>query len=196
MLAYFCKMEYQEAINTGLEAVKSGKIILCPTDTIWGLSCDATNDEAIDRIFALKKRDPNKSFIILINSNAMLNNCVKEIPEVVWDLVDFSTSPLSIVMDQGQYVSKKALHPNGSIAFRWIKEGYCYDLLNKFRKPIISTSPNFSGEPSPANFADVNPEIKAAVDFVVPEAYGKNMTGKASKIIKVRNNGEVEIIRK
>lgn len=181
------------------EAVKQlskGNVILCPTDSVWGLSCDATNETAVNKIFELKKRDPMKSFIILLNSDAMVNNCVKEIPGIVWDLIDLSTEPLSIVMNGGLYVAKNAIHEDGSIAFRMIKSGIANDILGKFRKPMISTSTNFSGEPTPLSFTEVNAEIKSKVDYTVPEMYAKEMSGKPSKMIKVKENGEITILRK
>lgn len=183
-------------INQAVEHLKNGDVILCPADTIWGLSCDATNEEAINKLFDLKKRDPKKSFIILLNSDAMINNCIKDVPGVAWDLIDLSTEPLSIIMDGAMYVAKNAIHEDGSIAFRMIKTGICNDILNKFRKPIISTSPNLSGEPTPIQFSDINKLIQENVDYTIPQEFVNTMTGKPSKIIKIKENGEVTIIRK
>jgi L-threonylcarbamoyladenylate synthase len=189
-------MNKKELIDQAVEQLKKGKVILCPADTIWGLSCDATNDVAINKIFELKKRDKKKSFIILLNSDAMINNCIKEIPGIVWDLIDLSTEPLSIIMDGAQYVAKNAINENGSIAFRRVKSGIVNDIITKFRKPIISTSPNLSGESTPITLSQISSEIKSNVDFTVPEEFAKGMTGKSSKLIKVKTNGEVIIVRK
>ncbi|MCB0802817.1 MAG: Sua5/YciO/YrdC/YwlC family protein [Flavobacteriales bacterium] len=189
-------MNKKEVIDQAVEHLKNGSIILCPTDTIWGLSCDATNKVAVQKLLDLKKRDPNKSFIILLNSDAMINNCIKDMPSVAWDIIDLSNEPISLIMDGALYVAENAIHKDGSIAFRMIKSGFCFDLLTKFRKPIISTSPNFSGEKTPLRLNDINAEIKAKVAFQIPEEFAGEMSGKPSKILKIKPNGEVTIIRK
>ena len=189
-------MEKREVINEAINHLNKGEVILCPTDSIWGLSCDATNEDAVKKILALKKRDDKKGFTILLNSDAMVNNCMKDVPGVVWDLIDLSTEPLSIVIDHGMYVAKNAMHENGSISFRYINHGFCNDLLTKFRKPIVSTSANLSGEETPIVYQKINPEIRNNVAYSIPEKIATDMSGKPSKIIKIKENGEVIILRK
>ncbi|MEX2379670.1 MAG: Sua5/YciO/YrdC/YwlC family protein, partial [Vicingaceae bacterium] len=165
-------------------------------DSIYGISCDATNEEAVQKIIDLKGRSADKSFIVLINSDRMINQCFKDIPEVVWDMIDFSESPLTIVMEGGQYVAPKVLNPDGSLGMRSIKSGSINDILRRFNKPIVSTSPNFSGESTPMNFNEINEGIKSAVDFVFPDFLDDKMSGQPSKIIRIKPNGEVKILRK
>lgn len=189
-------MKRKEAIEKCIEALKNGRSIICPTDSLWGLSCDACNEDAINELAEIKQRDKTKSYIVLVHSDAQINNCVKDIPGVAWDMIDYATSPLSLVLDQGQYVAKNALHPSGSIAIRKIKSGFCYELLKKYGKPIVSTSANFSGQPSALSFSDIDSEIIEKVSFSVPESCVEKMSGKASKIVKIAANGEVTILRK
>lgn len=196
MHAYFCKMTKIDAIQEAVQNLKSGNIILCPTDTIYGISCDATNEEAVQKIIDLKGRDQSKSFIILVNSDRMVNQCFKDIPEVVWDMIDLNDQPLTIVMDDGRYVANNVLNQDGSLGMRYVKSGAIHEILKKHNKPIVSTSPNFSGEPTPMTHEEINPEILASLDYVFPNIVEDEMSGKPSKIIQVKSNGEVKILRK
>lgn len=189
-------MTKNEAIQEAVQNLKSGNIILCPTDTIYGISCDATNEAAVQKIIDLKGRDQSKSFIILVNSDRMVNQCFKDIPEVVWDMIDLNDQPITIVMDDGQYVAKNVLNRDGSLGMRYIKSGAINEILKKHNKPIVSTSANFSGEPSPMSYDEINTELFDQLDFVFPNVSEEEMSGKPSKIIQIRSNGEVKILRK
>lgn len=189
-------MRKNDAINFAVENLKAGKLILCPTDSIYGISCDATNAEAVEKIVALKGRDANKSFIVLLNSDRMLNQCFNEIPAIVWDLVDFSDQPLTIVMEEGKYVAPNVLNEDGSLGMRYIKNGAMNDILRKFNKPIVSTSPNRSAQATPMNFSAIDNHIKEGVDFIFPAELAEEMSNKPSKIIRIKTNSEVEILRK
>ncbi len=188
-------MDYKNVITEAVDALRLGKPILCPADTIWGLSCDATNQEAVSQIYELKKRSLSKSMVVLVNSDSMINQSIKEIPEVAWDLIDLADKPLSIIMDATTYLAPNVVHEDGSVAIRMVKSGFIYDLLQKFRKPIVSTSPNFSGDPTPLSFKDINADLVRQIDHVVPEEFDKDLTGAPSKIIKLSNSGEISIIR-
>lgn len=182
-------------INKCLEILKSGGIILYPTDTVWGIGCDATNAEAVAKIFKLKQRAEAKSLIVLVASDAMLQNHVAEVPELAWDIIDLATSPTTIIYPKGKNLAKNVLAENGSIAIRMIKDDFCVQLLQKFRKPIVSTSANISGTPTPFNFKSIQKPIKKGVDYVVDAAFDKG-THQPSALIKLGLSGEIEIIRK
>tara|TARA_B100000965_G_scaffold355574_1_gene333004 strand:+ start:59 stop:628 length:570 start_codon:yes stop_codon:yes gene_type:complete len=189
-------MNQNEAITKAVEHLKNGDVILSPTDTIYGLSCDASNEKAVEKIKQIKGRDEGKSFIVLINSDRMMNQCFKDIPGVVWDMVDLSDSPLTIVMDEGRFVAPNVLNADGSLGVRMVKKGAINQILQKFGKPIVSTSPNLSGEPSPLEFQLIDKAISNQVDFTFPYSSDIEMSGKPSKIIRIAQNGEVKILRK
>jgi len=176
-----------------LETLKSGGIILYPTDTIWGIGCDATDDEAVMRIFELKNRDQNKPLIILVESEKRLQDLV-EVPAVAWDIMDLSEKPITIVYDAPKGISKNLLAEDGSIGIRLVKDEFCKRLISKLNKPIVSTSANFSGEKSPKSFADISQKLINKVDAV---AEGQNRVSKweASSIIRVWNDGKIKVIR-
>ena len=142
-----------------LETLKSGGIILYPTDTIWGIGCDATDDKAVMRIFELKNRDQNKPLIILVESEKRLQDLV-EVPAIAWDIMDLSEKPITIVYDAPKGISKNLLAEDDSIGIRLVKDEFCKRLISKLNKPIVSTSANFSGEKSPKSFADISPKTK------------------------------------
>lgn len=185
----------KEEIEKVAEVVRNGGVILYPTDTVWGLGCDPSNDEAINKILDIKKRPSGKSFILLVPSEALLQRYVKEIPEICYDLLDAATQPLTIVYPGAQYLSKLIPAEDNSVAIRLTKDPFCVQLMNKLKFGLVSTSANFSGEKSPAKLAEVSPEITNQVDYVVnlPQHVG---TAVPSQIIKIRQNGEFVIIRK
>ena len=176
-----------------LETLKSGGIILYPTDTIWGIGCDATDDEAVMKIFDLKNRDQNKPLIILVESEKRLQDLV-EVPAVAWDIMDLSEKPITIVYDAPKGISKNLLAKDGSIGIRLVKDEFCKILISKLNKPIVSTSANFSGEKSPKSFADISQKLINEVDAVAEE---QNRVSKweASSIIRVWNDGKIKVIR-
>ena len=177
-----------------LETLKSGGTILYPTDTIWGIGCDATNVQAIQKIFDIKKRDENKSFIILVETVKRLQDLV-DVPEVAWDIIDLSEKPVTIIYEKAEGLPKELLAEDGSIGIRLIKDDFCKRLITKMNRPLVSTSANFSGEKSPMKFSDISAEIKNAVDFVVEDLEDKVSEFSGSSIIKVWKDGRIKIIR-
>lgn len=190
---YFCRVKTQ--INKALEVLKEGGVILYPTDTIWGLGCDPKNESAIKKIKAIKKRSEGKNFIILVDSERLLNRYVKEIPEVCYDLIDYANRPLTIVYPQGQHVSKLVMAEDNSIAIRLTKNEFCKKLIQQFKSGIVSTSANISGQDSPKKFSDIPEDILKQVDYVVDLPLS-NPNTEPSQIIKISHKSEVTIIRK
>ena len=177
-----------------LETLKSGGIILYPTDTIWGIGCDATDDEAVMKIFELKNRDQNKPLIILVESEKRLQDLV-EVPAVAWDIMDLSEKPITIVYDAPKGISKNLIAEDGSIGIRLVKNEFCKRLISKLNKPIVSTSANFSGEKSPKSFADISQKLINKVDAVAEDQKNRVSKWEASSIIRVWNDGRIKVIR-
>lgn len=182
-------------IDRAAEVVKNGGVILYPTDTIWGIGCDPNNEEAIQKVMAIKKRADNKSFLILVNSERLLSRYVKEIPEVCYDLLDCASAPLTIVYPNGQHLSKRIMGVDLSIGIRLTDYAFCSQLINRLKHGIVSTSANVSGQKSPSSFQDISKEIIEAVDYVVNLPKEANAP-QASQIIKISAKSEIEIIRK
>ena len=177
-----------------LETLKSGGIILYLTDTIWGIGCDATDDEAVMKIFKLKNRDQNKPLIILVESEKRLQDLV-EVPAVAWDIMDLSEKPITIVYNAPKGISKNLLAEDGSIGIRLVKDEFCKRLISKLNKPIVSTSANFSGEKSPKSFADISQKLINEVDAVAEDQKNRVSKWEASSIIRVWNDGRIKVIR-
>ena len=186
----------QSEINKATEFLKNGKVILYPTDTIWGIGCDATNSDAVKKIFSIKKRADNKAMVILISEIGQLYDYVEKIPELAWDMADFAENPLTIIYPKGKGVALELLANDGSIAIRLVKDDFCRKLISKFRKAIVSTSANISGDESPRSFKQITPEILSAVDYVVNWKQQEASASKPSTIIKLEMNGEIKFIRK
>jgi len=182
-------------IDKCIEVLNAGEIILYPTDTVWGLGCDATNEVAVKKIYALKQRSEYKSLNILVNNDAMLKKHVTEVSDLAWDLIDLTSSPTTIIFPNAKNLAKNVIATDGSIAIRMIKEGFCYQLMQKFRKPLVSTSANISNMPTPLTFNDISKEIISNVAYVV-DASLDNGTHQPSALIKLGVNGEVEVLRK
>ena len=200
-------MKLDEVYSAALEALNKGGTILYPTDTVWGLGCDATNPEAVARIFEIKKRDDSKSLVLLADSLDMVAKYIKEIPSIAIDLVEVNDAPMTLIYpgafagEQGAAADRRRLAWNcvaedGSVGIRIPLMDWCKQLVFKLGRPIVSTSANISGEPTPLRFSAIDPAIKEAVDFVVPPSVDTQSTGKASQILKVGLKGEIEIIRK
>jgi L-threonylcarbamoyladenylate synthase len=189
------QLKMREEIDHAIAVLQKGGVILYPTETVWGLGCDATNDEAVEKIYKLKQRQHAKSMIILVHDDSMLNKYVKEVPSIAWDLIDCATEPMTIIYPEAQNLPKNLIAEDGSIAIRKIHHEFCSSLLQKFRKPIVSTSANISNTPTPKTFLEIQPEILNNVDYVV-NLPNSAATGKSSSIIKVGLKGEIEIIRK
>ncbi|OYD44056.1 L-threonylcarbamoyladenylate synthase [Sphingobacterium cellulitidis] len=186
----------KEDLNQALETLKSGGLILYPTDTIWGIGCDATNPEAVEKIFALKGRDKGKSMIILLGNDNQLVSYVREVPEVAYELLDASEKPLTIIYSNAKNLAPNAIAEDGSIGIRVVNHPFCEQLLQRFRKPIVSTSANISGEPSARNFSEISEDIIQGVDYVVKFGQQELSNGTASTIMKLDPSGKFEFIRK
>ena len=185
----------QEEINKVLTVLENGGIILYPTDTIWGIGCDAKNEAAIHKIYEIKKRIHSKSLIILLDDDRKLNRFVREVPEVVWDILDYATKPTTVIYPEAINLPKNIVANDGSIAIRITKNDFCRKLIQRFKNPIVSTSANIAGSEAPKDFKDIAPEILKAVDHVVNlDAFEKN--NEPSTIIKIGLKGELNIIRK
>ena len=182
-------------IKNCIEHLKNGGLILYPTDTIWGIGCDANNLEAVKKIYALKRRENSKSLICLVADERMLNRYIKEIPEVAQDIIEVSENPTTIIYDNPVNVASNLIGSDNSIGIRIPDNEFCYQLIRKFNGAIVSTSANISGEPTPKDFSEISDDILKGVDYVV-NLYQDKKTTKASSIIKLSNNGLVTIIRK
>lgn len=182
-------------IAKALEVLAAGGLILYPTDTVWGIGCDATNAAAVEKIYALKRRTDKLSMIVLVDSVDNVVRYVREVPEVAWELLEAADKPLTLIMPGGTGVANNLLPDEKTIAIRVPKNEFCEKLLRKLRRPLVSTSANISGEPTPMSYADICEEIKNGVDFVVSPASEKSSTGKPSSIIKLGMGGEFSIIR-
>jgi len=184
----------QTEINNCLNVLKKGGIILYPTDTVWGIGCDATNYEAVEKIFQLKKRANNKSMICLVKDFKMLNQYIEEIPEVTYDIIKYAVTPTTIY-DRPLHVAENLIAEDNSIAIRVVRDGFVGQLIKKFKKPIVSTSANLSGKAAPNNFQEINKKILEGVGHVVNLGQ-KGNSNKPSSIIKITTTGSVTIIRK
>lgn len=182
---------YQEAI----QSLKSGGVIIYPSDTLWALGCDARFDASIEKLFEIKQRPIDKGLIVLISKIEQLNEYVEQVPDIAWDLVEFAEDPLTVIYPKGKNVSKHVLGPDGSIAIRLVKDEFCKGLLYRYQRAIISTSVNLSGAPAAKSLDEIMPEISSQVDFVLKPEAGQKLTQKASKIVQLGLGGEFKIIR-
>jgi L-threonylcarbamoyladenylate synthase len=188
-------MEMLEDVKKAVEVLRNGGVIVYPTDTIWGLGCDATNEKAVKRIYEIKKREETKSMLVLLDSSAKLQTYVAEVPDMAWDLIELTTKPLTIIYPGARNMASNLISSDGTIGIRITEEVFSKKLCEMFRKPIVSTSANISGEKSPATFSEISDEIIQAADYVVSFRRDENTPAKASSIIKLGVNNEVEVIR-
>lgn len=185
----------RQEIDKALAILKQGGLILYPTDTVWGIGCDATNPHAVEKVFQLKKRSDKKSLICLVNDYKMLEQYVENVPEVAYAILKNSFQPTTIIYDNPIRVAENLVAEDDSLAIRVTKDEFCKSLIRYFRKPIVSTSANFSGAKTPQSFVDIDPLILEGVDYVVNLNQEKK-SSKPSVIIKLKNDGSVKIIRK
>ena len=185
----------REDIKKACEVMNKGGVILYPTDTIWGIGCDATNEEAVKRVYEIKKRADSKAMLVLVDNAVKIDFYVNQAPEVAFDLIEFSTKPLTIIYDDAKNLAPNLIAEDGSIGIRVTSEEFSNQLCFRFRKAIVSTSANVSGEPSPASFADISEEIKQAVDYIVQSRQDEKTSSKSSSIIKLGKGGQVKVIR-
>ena len=184
-----------EEINQAVKVLRSGGIILYPTDTIWGIGCDATNPEAVDKIYKLKQREDTKSMLVLIDTAGRIPSYVSEMPELAWDLIELADKPLTIIYPNAKNLAKNLVAPDGSIGIRVVNHEFCGKLIGRFGRPIVSTSANISGEPYPKSFAQIDGDIKKKVDFVISEKFDFPVSDKPSGIISLGVNGDIKVIR-
>lgn len=213
-------MDSTPILQEAVEILRKGGVILYPTDTVWGIGCDATNEAAVARVFEIKRRSEAKSLVLLACDLDMVAKHVKQIPSIAIDLVEVNDAPMTIIYPGAQYLAPNAVAADGSVGIRIpvvaedestedeapARKGaapkgnltagaFCRELVRRLRRPLVSTSANISGEPTPASFAEISEEIKNAVDYVVPKPFGAGASGRSSQIIKLGLDGEVQILR-
>jgi L-threonylcarbamoyladenylate synthase len=184
-----------DSIKKATEALKRGGIILYPTDTVWGIGCDATNDGAVKNLYNLKQKEEGTSALILVSDINMIYKYVRTVPEIAAQLVEISDKPLTVIFPQACGVSPEIMASDGSIGIRLVNHEYCNGLIRTLKRPLVSTSANVSGMPAPKSFSEISKTIIEGVDYVVDAKYAGKMTGKPSSIIKIGLSGEVKIIR-
>ncbi len=193
-------MTREEDIKKAVEVLRKGGVILYPTDTVWGIGCDATNAEAVKRVYDIKQRDDSKALICLVDSDARLQRYVRQVPDVAWQLIDSlqdgDAKPTTLILDGAVNLAPNLIAEDGSIALRITNEPFSKELCYRFQKALVSTSANISGEPAAQNFCDIDPRIVEAVDYVCWTRRQEHKPHQPSSIIRLRPDGEVTIIRK
>jgi len=184
-----------EDLKKAVEVLREGGLILYPTDTIWGIGCDATNKEAVQRVYDLKQRNDSKSMLVLLDNAGKLPGYIDEIPDVAYDLVELTDKPLTIIYDGAKNLAENLIAEDGSIGIRITSEAFSQQLCARFKKPLVSTSANVSGESFPQNFAEISEAIKQGVDYIVSFRQQEMQNPAPSSIIKLGVGGQVTIIR-
>lgn len=187
--------EQRDDIRKALDVMKRGGVILYPTDTIWGIGCDATNPEAVAKVYAIKQREDAKALISLVDSDAKIGFYVPEVPDVAWSLLECADRPLTIIYDNVRHLAPNLMAEDGSAALRITQEPFSKELCMRMKRAVVSTSANISGQPAPRCFAEISPEILKAVDYVCTSRREEKDNGLASSIIKLTASSEVTIIR-
>ena len=188
--------EIAEDIRTAVQTLREGGLILYPTDTIWGIGCDAANEEAVRRIFQLKRREDSKAMICLVDSADRMQRYLRQVPDVAWDVVEYADKPLTLILDGAVNLAPSLIAEDGSVGLRVTKENISHELCYRFQKAIVSTSANISGEPSPACFDEISDEIRQGVDYIMRSRQNDTSKSKPSQIIKLGLDGQIKIIRK
>ena len=176
--------------------MRQGGLILYPTDTIWGIGCDASNEEAVRRIFQLKQRADSKAMICLVDSANRMQRYLRQVPDVAWDIVEYADKPLTLILDGAINLAPSLIAEDGSVGLRVTRENISHELCYRFERAVVSTSANISGQPSPACFDEISDEIKQGVDYIMRSRQNDTSKGKPSQIIKLGLDGQVRIIRK
>ena len=189
-------MEIRKAVDEAVKVLQSGGVILYPTDTVWGLGCDATNSKAIDKISAIKGREQGKSLIVLVNSIDMVYRYVESVPEIAPQLIEVADQPLTIVYPKAVGLAPNLPAEDGSIGIRVVNHPFCNMLISRFKRPIVSTSANLSGEETPACFKDISAQIVKMAEWCADAALEEGSTGKASSVILLGDGGLVKVLRK
>ena len=189
-------MTQEEDIKNAVKVLKEGGVILYPTDTVWGIGCDATNAEAVAKVYKIKHRDDSKALICLVDSDARLQRYVRDVPAVAWDLLDLAVKPTTVILDGAVNLAPNLIASDGSIALRITKEPFSHELCYSFQKALVSTSANISGEPAAQNYGDISQELLDSVDYVCFSRRQEHKPHTPSSIVRLRPDGEVQIIRK
>lgn len=193
-------MTREEDIKKAVEVLKKGGVILYPTDTVWGIGCDATNEEAVKRVYQIKKREDSKALICLVDSDARLQRYVRQVPDVAWQLIDSlsegNVKPTTLILDGAVNLAPNLIAEDGSIALRITQEPFSKELCYRFQKALVSTSANISGQPAAQNYCDIVPELLGAVDYVCWSRRQEHKPHQPSSIVRLKADGEVSIIRK
>ena len=193
-------MTKEEDIRNAVETMRKGGVILYPTDTVWGIGCDATNVDAVKRVYAIKQRDDSKALICLVDSDARMQRYFRNVPDVAWQLVDSlkegDAKPTTLILDGAINLAENLIADDGSVGIRITNESFSKELCYRFQKAIVSTSANISGEPAAQNYCDIDPRIIEAVDYVCWSRRQEHKPHTPSSIIKLKENGEVTVIRK
>lgn len=187
---------FKEDIDRAVAVMKRGGIILYPTDTVWGIGCDATRSDAVKRVYEIKRRVDHKALIVMLGNADLLDRYVDEVPDAAAQLLDVAVDPLTIIYDRGRNLAPELLAPDGSVGIRITAERVSRTLCNTLRRPLVSTSANISGQPTPRRFADISPEIIASVDYVIESRRDDSAEARPSSIIKVSSDNSIKIIRK
>lgn len=188
-------MHTQQEVDNTLKILQQGGIVLYPTDTIWGIGCDASNPEAVSRIYRLKKRTETKSMICLISNERMLHQIFKQIPDTAWQILELAENPTTLVLDKPKNVAENIIADDDTLGIRMVKDPFCFRLIERLKKPLVSTSANVSGYASPRSFQEISPEIIKGVDYVV-NLHRNKICDRPSTIIKLTLDNQVKIIRK
>lgn len=189
-------MAMREEINKALEILKNGGVILYPTDTVWGLGCDATNVDAVTKVNDIKGRSADKSLIVLLDTDNKLQSYVNDVPEVAYELIEYTEKPLTIIFSNAKNLASNVINSDGSVGIRIPKHDFCQQLIQRFRKPIVSTSANISGEPTPKFFDEISEDVKDAVDYIIDLEQEDRTPKQPSTIVKLGSGGQFEFIRK
>ena len=176
--------------------MKKGGVTLYPTDTVWGIGCDATNAQAVAKVYQIKQRDDSKALICLVDSDVRMQRYVRNVPNVAWDIMELATKPITVILDDAVNLAPNLIAEDGSIAMRITKEPFSHELCYRFQKPLVSTSANISGQPAASNYCDISQNLLDAVDYVCHSRRQEHKPHTPSSIIKLNKNGEVSIIRK
>lgn len=185
----------REDLEKALKVIRNGGVIIYPTDTIWGLGCDATNEEAVERIYRIKKRSDSKNMLILLESDGRLHSYVREIPDIAWELIGVTDSPLTIIYPGAKNIAQNLIGDDGSAGIRITSDPFCQALISRVKKPLVSTSANISGKTAPSYFGEISDEILKEADYIVQWRQDDTVKRKPSSIIKLGPGGVFTIIR-
>lgn len=188
-------MKTEDDIKKAVEVLRAGGVILYPTDTVWGIGCDATNPEAVAKVYKIKQRDDSKAMICLVDSDARLQRYVRTVPSVAWDLFDCADKPITVILEGAVNLAPNLIAEDGTVALRITKESFSKELCYRFQKAVVSTSANISGEPAAQNFCDIDPRLLDVVDYVCYSRRQEHKPHTPSSIVKLGLGGEVKIIR-